>query len=153
VSATRLYFTRNSLLAKGRHLTCQNEATEAVLRKKTNVTLSPSRIHSHGASGNPLRPSGHVSQQPDGKHNYRNWILHDQEYAVLDLTNHYRYRGDKDSLVCACQLANYILKTFPKNPPTEIVWQLHLRKCDEEAAVGAAIVAVSTERMSRKTSL
>jgi uncharacterized protein len=59
---------------------------------------------------------GHMAVEPDGAQNYRNWILHDQEYATLALTDNWRYCGDAKSLEYARQLADYILATCPKNP-------------------------------------
>jgi uncharacterized protein len=64
---------------------------------------------------------GHMKAEPGGKQNYINWILHDQEYALLGLTDHWRYCGDNKSLECARQLADHILATFPKNPNPENV--------------------------------
>lgn len=64
---------------------------------------------------------GHMPAEPDGRQNYRNWILHDQEYAVLGLVDHWRYCGDKRSLEYARQLADYILATFPKNARPDTV--------------------------------
>lgn len=64
---------------------------------------------------------GHMPAEPEGRQNYRNWILHDQEYAVLGLTDHWRYCGDARSLQYARELADYILKTFPKNPSPDTV--------------------------------
>jgi hypothetical protein len=64
---------------------------------------------------------GHMKAEPDGRQNYINWILHDQEYALLGLTDHWRYCGDKKSLEYARGLGDYILATFPKNPQPEIV--------------------------------
>ena len=59
---------------------------------------------------------GHMPAEPDGRQNYRNWILHDQEYAILGLVDHWRYCGDEKSLRYVRQLADYVLATFPKNP-------------------------------------
>jgi len=59
---------------------------------------------------------GHMPAEPDGRQNYRNWILHDQEYAILGLVDHWRYCGDAKSLQYARQLADYVLAMFPKNP-------------------------------------
>ena len=59
---------------------------------------------------------GHMPAEPDARQNYRNWILHDQEYAVLGLVDHWRYCGDAKSLQYARQVADYVLATFPKNP-------------------------------------
>jgi uncharacterized protein len=64
---------------------------------------------------------GHVKAEPGGKQNYFNWILHDQEYTLLGLVDNWRYCGEKKSLECGRQLADYILKTFPKNPHPEDV--------------------------------
>jgi len=59
---------------------------------------------------------GHMPAEPAGQQNYRNWILHDQEYALLGLVDHWRYCGSQRSLDLARELADYILRTFPKNP-------------------------------------
>ena len=64
---------------------------------------------------------GHMPAEPEGRQNYRNWILHDQEYAILGLVDHWRYCGDEKSLQYARQLADYILATFPKNPKPDNV--------------------------------
>jgi len=64
---------------------------------------------------------GHMKAEPEGRQNYRNWILHDQEYALLGLVDHWRYCGDEKSLQYARQLGDYILATFPKNPKPEDV--------------------------------
>ncbi|MBN1418748.1 MAG: glycoside hydrolase family 127 protein [Planctomycetes bacterium] len=62
---------------------------------------------------------GHMKAEPDGRQNAINWILHDQEYALLGLVDQYRYCGDPKALEYARQLADYILSTFPKNPKPE----------------------------------
>jgi DUF1680 family protein len=64
---------------------------------------------------------GHMKAEPDARQNYVNWILHDQEYALLGLVDNWRYCGDEKSLQYARQLGDYILATFPKNPKPEIV--------------------------------
>ncbi len=64
---------------------------------------------------------GFMKREPDGKQNYRNWTLHEHEYLILGLTDHYRYCGDSTSLEHARKLADYVLETFPKNPHPEVV--------------------------------
>ena len=64
---------------------------------------------------------GHMKAEPEGKQNYINWILHDQEYTLLGLVDQWRYGHDPKSLEYARQLADYILASFPKNPRPEIV--------------------------------
>ena len=64
---------------------------------------------------------GHMPAEPDGRQNYRNWILHDQEYAILGLVDHWRYGGDAKSLEYARKLADYVLATFPKNTRPDTV--------------------------------
>lgn len=64
---------------------------------------------------------GSMPVQPEGRQNYRNWVLHDQEYAILGLVDNWRYCGEKKSLDYARQLADYVLKTFPKNPRLDTV--------------------------------
>ncbi len=64
---------------------------------------------------------GHMPAEPQGGQNYHNWILHDQEYTVLGLIDHWRYSGNEKSLEYARQLADYILATFPKNTHPENV--------------------------------
>ncbi|MBN2024543.1 MAG: glycoside hydrolase family 127 protein [Pirellulales bacterium] len=59
---------------------------------------------------------GHMPVEPEGRQNARNWILHDQEYALLGLVDHWRYCGDAKSLAYARELGDYICQTFPKNP-------------------------------------
>lgn len=62
---------------------------------------------------------GFMQREPDGTQNYRNWTLHEHEYLILGLTNHYRYCGDRTSLEHARKLADYVLETFPRNPHPE----------------------------------
>lgn len=62
---------------------------------------------------------GFMKREPDGTQNYRNWTLHEHEYLILGLTDHYRYCGDTTSLEHARKLADYVLETFPKNPRPE----------------------------------
>ena len=62
---------------------------------------------------------GFMKREPGGRQNYRNWTLHEHEYLILGLTDHYRYCGDKASLDHARKLADYVLETFPKNPHPE----------------------------------
>ncbi|HLA85774.1 MAG TPA: beta-L-arabinofuranosidase domain-containing protein [Thermoguttaceae bacterium] len=64
---------------------------------------------------------GHMPVEPEGRQNYRNWTLHDQEYAVLGLVDDWRYCGNKKSLDAARRLADYVLTTFPKNPRPDTV--------------------------------
>jgi DUF1680 family protein len=62
---------------------------------------------------------GHMPAEAEGLQNSRNWILHDQEYALLGLVDHWRYCGDEKSIRYAQELADYICETFPKNPNPE----------------------------------
>jgi uncharacterized protein len=64
---------------------------------------------------------GSMPAQPGAVQNYRNWVLHDQEYATLGLVDNWRYCGNKKSLEYARQVADYVLKTFPKNPRPDTV--------------------------------
>jgi len=64
---------------------------------------------------------GHMPKEPDGSQNYRNWILHDQEYLLLGLLDNALYRGDQTSLQYAREIGDYILATAPKNPHPEKV--------------------------------
>lgn len=48
---------------------------------------------------------GHMPAEPGETQNYRNWILRDQEYALLGLVDHWRYWGDEKSLQYARELA------------------------------------------------
>lgn len=64
---------------------------------------------------------GHMKAEPEGRQNYRNWILHDQEYATLGLVDNWRYCGNAKSLQYARELADYILATFPKNSKPDTV--------------------------------
>jgi uncharacterized protein len=64
---------------------------------------------------------GHMPVEPEARQNYRNWILHDQEYTILGLVDNWRYCGNEKSLDCARQLADYVLATFPKNSKPDTV--------------------------------
>ena len=64
---------------------------------------------------------GHMPAEPDARQNYRNWILHDQEYAIQGLVDNCRYCGNAKSLEYARQLADYVLATFPKNSRPDTV--------------------------------
>jgi uncharacterized protein len=64
---------------------------------------------------------GHIKAQPEGRQNYLNWILHEQEYTILGLAEHGRACRDARSLQYARGLADYVLATFPKNPHPEKV--------------------------------
>jgi DUF1680 family protein len=64
---------------------------------------------------------GHMPAEPDARQNYRNWILHDQEYTVLGLVDNWRYCGNAKSLQYARQVADYILTTFPRNAHPDTV--------------------------------
>ncbi len=59
---------------------------------------------------------GALPAEPGGAQNYRNWVLHDQEYALLGLVDHWRYCGEAKSLQAARELGDYICRTFPKAP-------------------------------------
>ncbi|MBN2580644.1 MAG: glycoside hydrolase family 127 protein [Pirellulales bacterium] len=64
---------------------------------------------------------GAIPVEPEGRQNYRNWALHEEEYMVLGLTDNWRYCGNKKSLDAARRLADYVLETFPKNPKIDTV--------------------------------
>ena len=64
---------------------------------------------------------GHIKAQPEGRQNYLNWTLHEQEYAILGLVHHGRACGSATSPRYARELADYVLATFPKNPNPEKV--------------------------------
>ena len=64
---------------------------------------------------------GHIKVQPEGRQNYLNWTLHEQEYTVLGLVENGRTCGNAKSLQYARELADYVLATFPKNPNPEKV--------------------------------
>ena len=64
---------------------------------------------------------GHMPKEADGSQNYRNWVLHDQEYLLLGLVHNYTYRGGGSSLQYARELADYILATAPNAPKLEMV--------------------------------
>ena len=70
---------------------------------------------------NPDGYLGVMKPEPEGRQNYRNWTLHEQEYLILGLVDHYRYCGDAASLEHARKLADYVLETFPKNPHPDTV--------------------------------
>ena len=50
---------------------------------------------------------------PDGRQNYVNWTLHEQEYILLGQVRYYLCTGDRKALEDARTMADYILRTFP----------------------------------------
>lgn len=56
---------------------------------------------------------GFWNVEPENRQNHINWILHEQEYINLAFVRHYRCTGDRQSLMHARVMADYILKTFP----------------------------------------
>jgi DUF1680 family protein len=64
---------------------------------------------------------GHIKAQPEGRQNYLNWTLHEQEYSVLGLVHNGLTSGSAKSLQYAREMADYILATFPNNPTPEKV--------------------------------
>lgn len=64
---------------------------------------------------------GHIKALPEGRQNYLNWTLHEQEYTILGLVHNGRACGNAKSLQYARELADYVLATFPKNSKTEKV--------------------------------
>ena len=64
---------------------------------------------------------GHIKALPEGRQNYLNWTLHEQEYTILGLVHNGRACGSAKSLQYARELADYVLATFPKNPKPEKV--------------------------------
>jgi DUF1680 family protein len=64
---------------------------------------------------------GHIPVEPDGRQNYQNWTLHDQEYIVLGLLEHARFRSNPDSLQQARGLADYAMAAFARCPKPDWV--------------------------------
>jgi hypothetical protein len=62
---------------------------------------------------------GHMPAEPNGGQNGRNWTLHDQEYVVLGLLEHARFRNNPDSLQQARELADYAMAAFARSPKAE----------------------------------
>ncbi|MDO5554415.1 MAG: glycoside hydrolase family 127 protein [Planctomycetia bacterium] len=61
-------------------------------------------------------PDGYVGfwrVEPGNLQEYINWTLHEQEYLILGLVNHYRITGDEKSLEDAKAVAAYVMRTFP----------------------------------------
>ena len=64
---------------------------------------------------------GHIPAEPEGRQNYHRYILHDQEYVILALVDHWRYCGEAKSLDYARQLADYAMPAFLKRKEPERV--------------------------------
>jgi DUF1680 family protein len=64
---------------------------------------------------------GHIPAQPEARQNYIRYILHDQEYVILSLVDHWCYCGDAKSLEYARQLANYVMPVFLRQKEPERV--------------------------------
>src|SRR5262245_61594765 len=64
---------------------------------------------------------GAIAAQPEGQQNYVRYVLHDQEYVILSLVDHWRYCGDAKSLSDARQLADYAIPVFLRQKEPERV--------------------------------
>jgi DUF1680 family protein len=64
---------------------------------------------------------GHMPVEPAGQQNSRNWTLHDQEYTILGLVEHWRYCGDAKSLQFARELADYVMAWWPTWPKPNVI--------------------------------
>jgi DUF1680 family protein len=64
---------------------------------------------------------GTFKPEPGGRQNHRNWALHEQEYLLLGLTHHGLAMGDARSIQAAKELADYVMRTFGRDPKPEEV--------------------------------
>jgi DUF1680 family protein len=64
---------------------------------------------------------GTFKPEPGGLQNHRNWALHEQEYLLLGLTHHGLATGNAKSIQAARDLADYVIRTFGKDPKPEEV--------------------------------
>lgn len=64
---------------------------------------------------------GTFKPERDDRQNHWNWVLHEQEYLLLGLTHDAALTGDAKTLQAARSLADYVIRTFSKDPhPEEI---------------------------------
>ena len=69
-------------------------------------------------------PDGYIGAfqpEPGGRQNHRNWALHEQEYLLLGLTHYGLATGSPKSIQDAGQLADYVMRTFGRDPKPEEV--------------------------------
>ena len=64
---------------------------------------------------------GAFKPEPGGRQNHRNWALHEQEYLLLGLTHFGLATGDARSIQAARELADYVMRTFGRDPKPEEV--------------------------------
>jgi DUF1680 family protein len=64
---------------------------------------------------------GAFKPEPGGRQNHRNWALHEQEYLLLGLTHFGLAAGDARSIQAARDLADYVMRTFGRDPKPEEV--------------------------------
>ncbi len=64
---------------------------------------------------------GTFQPEPEAHQNHRNWVLHDQEYLLLALVQHWHASADAQSRRDACALGDYIIATFSRDAKPEEV--------------------------------
>lgn len=64
---------------------------------------------------------GTYKPEPDDRQNHWNWVLHEQEYLLLGLTHNALLAKDEQTLRNARALADYVIRTFSKDPHPEQV--------------------------------
>ena len=64
---------------------------------------------------------GTFKPEPDDHQNHWNWALHEQEYLLLGLTHNALLTHDAKTLQDARALADYVIRTFSKDPHPEQV--------------------------------
>ena len=62
---------------------------------------------------------GTFKPEPDDHQNHWNWALHEQEYLLLGLTHNALLTHDDKTLQDARALADYVIRTFSKDPHPE----------------------------------
>jgi len=62
---------------------------------------------------------GTFKPEPDDHQNHWNWALHEQEYLLLGLTHNAVLTDDAKTLQDARALADYVIRTFSKDPHPE----------------------------------
>lgn len=71
-----------------------------------------------------MDPDGYIGtfcRQPDEMQLSENWVLHDMEYIILGLCDHYSCTGDRAVLDAAERMAGFIIRVFPTIPKRELV--------------------------------
>jgi len=64
---------------------------------------------------------GTFQPEPEAQQNHHNWVLHDQEYLLLGLTNNWLVSGNEQSLQYARELGDYVINTFSRDAKPEEV--------------------------------